>query len=182
MALADFAFLTDEDEFALYGDNNVSATLQRYQENDELGATELIIKQGKKPCIVLPKIVRPKTVKQKEAELSRAISDSEKPISINSQPIEPEKIIDTTAEGDAFAAGYLAKRLSGHNIICSATFAHVIAGRVIQYPGAIVPKHALFDLMPSNISSWEDHDTHNDINNSYDKQIIYGTSIRLAKC
>jgi len=132
MALADIAFLTDEDEFALYGGSTIESILTRYPLSWINGGTELVIKQGEKPCII-----RPVT---KETAL----------VKVASPPLSKDKIIDTCAAGDAFAAGYLAKRLLGDSINISAQFAHTLAGRVIQYSGAIIASQSMNDLMHSS--------------------------------
>ena len=54
-----------------------------------------------------------------------------------------EKVVDTTAAGDSFSAGYLAKRLQGGTIVESAQAGHLLAGTVIQHKGAIIPKIAM---------------------------------------
>ena len=56
--------------------------------------------------------------------------------------IAKEDVIDTTAAGDSFSAGYLAARLSGQNPSQSASQGHLVAGTVIQYRGAIIPLDA----------------------------------------
>lgn len=53
-------------------------------------------------------------------------------------------VIDTTAAGDSFAAGYLAARLQGAGIAAAARAGHRLAATVIRYPGAIIP----LDRMP----------------------------------
>jgi 2-dehydro-3-deoxygluconokinase len=55
---------------------------------------------------------------------------------------------DTTGAGDSFNAGYLAARLTGLSITESVRRAHQLASRVIQYPGAVIAKDAMADLMP----------------------------------
>jgi 2-dehydro-3-deoxygluconokinase len=57
------------------------------------------------------------------------------------------KVIDTTAAGDSFAAGYLSRRLLGHSAIDSAAFGNLVASRVVQHRGAIIPLEAMKDLM-----------------------------------
>jgi 2-dehydro-3-deoxygluconokinase len=145
MQVANMAFLTDEDEYALYGGMSSSASksalygvdsiLNRYQQQP-YHRCEIIIKQGNKPCVI----------RAAQTELPSGTSSN---IEVKAQVIEAEKIIDTCAAGDAFAGGYLAKRLAGKSIADSATFAHALAGRVIQYSGAIIPRSAMADLMTS---------------------------------
>lgn len=54
---------------------------------------------------------------------------------------------DTTGAGDSFNAGYLAARLLGAPGAESVSRAHVLASRVIQYPGAVIARDAMADLM-----------------------------------
>ncbi len=55
---------------------------------------------------------------------------------------------DTTGAGDSFNAAYLAARISGQSIAESVHKAHELASRVIQYPGAVIARDAMKDLMP----------------------------------
>ena len=52
-------------------------------------------------------------------------------------------VVDTTAAGDSFAAAYLAARLGGASPIAAAQAGHALAGLVVQYPGAIIPRAAM---------------------------------------
>jgi 2-dehydro-3-deoxygluconokinase len=49
------------------------------------------------------------------------------------------KVVDTTAAGDSFAAGYLAARLHGRAPAVAARAGNRLAATVIQHPGAIIP-------------------------------------------
>jgi 2-dehydro-3-deoxygluconokinase len=54
---------------------------------------------------------------------------------------------DTTGAGDSFNAGYLAARLNGASIEDSVRKAHALASRVIQYPGAVIARDEMADLL-----------------------------------
>ncbi len=59
-------------------------------------------------------------------------------------PLPVKRIVDTTAAGDSFAAAYLAARIAKRSPLIAAGEAHQLANRVIQFPGAIIPR----DKMP----------------------------------
>jgi 2-dehydro-3-deoxygluconokinase len=52
-------------------------------------------------------------------------------------------VVDTTAAGDSFAAAYLAARLKGAAPREAARAGHHLAGHVVCYPGAIIPREAM---------------------------------------
>jgi 2-dehydro-3-deoxygluconokinase len=52
-------------------------------------------------------------------------------------------VVDTTAAGDSFAAGYLAARRAGRSPADAARTGHVLAGEVVRHRGAIIPKAAM---------------------------------------
>jgi 2-dehydro-3-deoxygluconokinase len=52
-------------------------------------------------------------------------------------------VVDTTAAGDSFAAAYLAARLGGADPVAAARAGHALAGVVVCYPGAIIPREAM---------------------------------------
>lgn len=129
MQLADLVFLTDEDEYALYGGNTVESILER---TDQWQIPEVVIKQGVEPCIIKHK-----------NQLT----------TVESMKVPASQIVDTCAAGDAFSAGYLAERLMGGSVIVAARFAHRLAGEVIQHSGAIILKENMCHLMPTAHSS-----------------------------
>lgn len=55
------------------------------------------------------------------------------------------KVVDATAAGDSFSAGFLAARLSGNVLQTCAKTGQQLAACVIQFPGAIIPR----DQMPA---------------------------------
>lgn len=57
------------------------------------------------------------------------------------------RVVDTTAAGDSFAAGYLSRRLRGVAPAEAAAFGNRLAARVIQHPGALIPREAMQDLL-----------------------------------
>jgi 2-dehydro-3-deoxygluconokinase len=57
-----------------------------------------------------------------------------------------EQPVDTTAAGDAFAAGYLAGRVRGRTPLAAAQLANALAAAVVMHPGAIIPQNAMPDL------------------------------------
>jgi 2-dehydro-3-deoxygluconokinase len=58
------------------------------------------------------------------------------------------RVVDTTAAGDSFAAGYLSRRLRGVAPAEAAAFGNRLAARVIQHPGALIPREVMHDLLP----------------------------------
>lgn len=52
-------------------------------------------------------------------------------------------IVDTTAAGDSFAAGYIAARRAGANAAAAASSGHRLAGAVVGHRGAIIPRAAM---------------------------------------
>ena len=119
LALTDIAFLTLDDEFALWGDHREAQTLARTQ---ALGVGEIVIKRGAEPCLI---------VQGEQNDEVPAIS------------LAKEQVIDTTAAGDSFSAGYLAKRLAKASASEAASYAHLLASTVIQHRGAIIPLPAM---------------------------------------
>lgn len=115
-ALSDIALPTFDDEQALWSDATPGATADRLA---ALGVAEIVVKQGSNGALV------------------RA-GGHDTPVPC------PEAVtpVDTTAAGDSFNAGYLARRLSGDEPAVAALFAHRLAGVVIRHRGAIVPKAA----------------------------------------
>jgi len=58
-----------------------------------------------------------------------------------------EHVVDTTAAGDSFAAGYLSRRLAGAAALDAARFGNRVAARVIQHRGALIAPEVMADLV-----------------------------------
>lgn len=120
LSYTDTALLTFDDEQDLYGDEHVEQCIER---TTGAGVKELIIKRGGKECLVVD-------------------GDNANYVSAN----VINNVVDTTAAGDSFSAGFLAKRLCGGTAQEAAAAGHAVAGTVIQYSGAIIPAEAMPEL------------------------------------
>jgi 2-dehydro-3-deoxygluconokinase len=64
-----------------------------------------------------------------------------------SRELRPEPVakpvVDTTAAGDSFSAAYISARLAGAPPVEAARAGHRLAGVVVCYPGAIIPRSAM---------------------------------------
>ncbi len=54
-----------------------------------------------------------------------------------------DDVVDTTAAGDSFAAGYIAARRAGSSPVAAARVGHQLAGAVVRHRGAIIPREAM---------------------------------------
>src|SRR4051794_23249713 len=61
---------------------------------------------------------------------------------VKAEPLT-KPVVDTTAAGDSFAAAYIAARLAGLDPIEAARAGHRLAGVVVGYAGAIIPRYAM---------------------------------------
>ncbi|WP_413283379.1 sugar kinase [Vibrio sp. MA40-2] len=113
----DIALLTFDDEQDLYGDEHLDTCIER---TTKAGVSEIVIKRGSKECLVI------------EGGNANYVAAT-----------KVTNVVDTTAAGDSFSGGYLAKRFTGGSAIKSASAAHKMAGAVIQHPGAIIPRNAM---------------------------------------
>ncbi|MEX9253521.1 sugar kinase [Pseudenterobacter timonensis] len=120
LACTDIAFLTLDDEDALWGEKPVDEVIARTR---QAGVTEVVIKRGADSCLVA--------------------MAGEEVVEVPAVKLAKEKVIDTTAAGDSFSAGYLAVRLTGGTPEEAARRGHLTASTVIQYRGAIIPREAM---------------------------------------
>ena len=104
-----------DDEKALFNDATPEHTCARLA---ALGVAEIVVKNGSSPCT---------------AATGQDVASF--PVTAR------EQVVDTTAAGDSFNAGYIAARLSGANIATSVRAGQSLANLIIQYPGAIIPAH-----------------------------------------
>ena len=120
LTCTDIAFLTLDDEDALWGGKPVAEVIARTQ---AAGVSEVVIKRGADSCLV--------------AASGEALAE------VPAVKLPKEKVVDTTAAGDSFSAGYLAVRLTGGSAEEAAKRGHLTASTVIQYRGAIIPREAM---------------------------------------
>lgn len=123
LPMLDIALLTLDDEHALFDETTMEQTFGRYQ---GYGTPHVVFKRGAQSCLV--------------AEGGRLTEIAAHQV-VN--------VVDTTAAGDSFSAGYLAAWLQGSPSELAASVAHGLAARVIQYPGAIIPAAAMPDQAPN---------------------------------
>ncbi|WP_431263389.1 sugar kinase [Roseateles chitinivorans] len=123
-SLATIALVTADDHQALMDLPDLDAAIAHAK---ALAAPEVLIKRGASSTLV------------------RAVDGHGRWLEAPTQWVE--RVVDTTAAGDSFAGGYLARRLSGHDAVSAATHGNRVASRVIGYPGAIIPAEAMADLL-----------------------------------
>jgi 2-dehydro-3-deoxygluconokinase len=113
----DLALPTFDDERALFGDVEPEDSLSRLR---AYRVETAVIKLGAAGCLLY------------DRHGSRRVA---------APPVT--RVIDTTAAGDAFNAGFLAGLIRGESHESAALRGHRIAGIVIQHRGAIAPKSAM---------------------------------------
>jgi len=122
--LASCALITADDHQLLMGLPTLEAGVGAAQ---ALPTPELIIKRGAAPTLV------------RAAESTAWLEAATEPV---------PRVVDTTAAGDSFAAGYLSRRLAGADAVEAARYGNRVAGRVIQHRGALITREAMQDLLP----------------------------------
>jgi 2-dehydro-3-deoxygluconokinase len=119
----DIALPTLDDDQALFGVQDAADCARRLH---DLGVAEVAVKLGADGCHL-------------SSDGRSGLVPAEK----------VARVVDSTAAGDSFNAGYLAARLAGAEPAAAAAQGHRIAARVIGHPGAVIPLAAMADLMPA---------------------------------
>ena len=128
LATADIALLTDDDDARLWGSGAETDVWQRCL---AAGVGEVVLKCGPQPVLVARG-----AGEGGYAECHRV-------------PVPPvSQVVDTTAAGDSFNAGYLSARLRGVDPASAAAFGSRCAGVVIQHRGAIVDREVFLAAVP----------------------------------
>lgn len=120
-AASTLALITADDHQALHGLSDLDVAVASAQ---ALPVDEIAIKRGALPTRV-------------------GVNHAWQDVATEAVP----RVVDTTAAGDSFAAGYLAQRLRGTAPAEAAAFGNRLAARVIQHPGALIPREAMQDLI-----------------------------------
>jgi len=121
LAVSSLALITADDQQALHGLATLDEAVAAAQ---RLPVAEVAIKRGALPALV-------------------GLHGHWQAVPTKTVP----RVVDTTAAGDSFAAGYLTRRLGGATPSEAAAFGNRLAARVIQHPGALIPREAMQDLM-----------------------------------
>ncbi|MCW1875797.1 sugar kinase [Erwinia sp. INIA-01] len=120
LGYTDIAFLTLDDETLLWGEADSAEVIRRTR---AAGVHEIVIKRGADTCLV--------------------DTSAEPLLEIPAVRLPADSVVDTTAAGDSFSAGYLAVRLTGGSAEEAAKRGHLTASTVIQHRGAIIPREAM---------------------------------------
>ncbi|WP_445495807.1 sugar kinase [Photorhabdus sp. SF281] len=116
LSFTSLTLVTDDDESNLWGDKSVTEIMIRLK---RAGVKEAIVKVGADGCYY-QNLVQGTAIEPIPTELVG-------------------NVVDTTAAGDAFNAGFLAGYLTDYSVQQAIKMGHCLAGIVIQYKGAIIP-------------------------------------------
>lgn len=117
-SVADTVLPSFDEEQLCFGDSHPDDTIRRYR---DLGATTVAVKNGSEMVHLW----------------SQAEGDD------RYDPPSVPQVVDSTAAGDSFAAGFLCARALGASVRDATERAAALAGQVIQHKGALAP--AIFE-------------------------------------
>jgi 2-dehydro-3-deoxygluconokinase len=117
----DIALPTLDDDQALFDVPDAAACVARLH---DFGVAEVVVKLGPLGCY---------------------LSSDGRAVDVPAEPVG--RVVDSTAAGDSFNAGYLAARLAGTGPEAAAVAGNRLAARVIAHPGAVIPLAAMADLV-----------------------------------
>lgn len=117
-AITDLALVTLEDEIAVWGDEGLLQACNRLHASK---VKQVIIKVGAEGCYV-----------QDFADATDQLTHYPAPNIAN--------VVDTTAAGDAFNAGFIAGLITKKPLNTAIEMGQQLAGRVIQFKGAIIQR------------------------------------------
>ncbi len=123
---SDLVLASVEDHALLFGSDDAEAVIARLA---AAGVAESVVKLATPACHVLQGGARHL---------------------VQAPPVE--RVIDTTAAGDSFAAAYMAARRSGLSPKDAALTGHRLAGTVVQHRGAIIPRNAMPDIQLAGVT------------------------------
>jgi len=117
--LTDIALPTANDERQLFGDATNDQVIERLR---SWGIREMVLKRGSNGSVVV------------DESTTTSVA-----------PVLVEEVVDTTAAGDSFNAGYIAARFGGAGPVDAAKKGSRLAATVVQHRGAIIPRDAMQD-------------------------------------
>jgi 2-dehydro-3-deoxygluconokinase len=121
LALTDLVLSSLEDETGL---NNVGNAEEACDLIHAIGPRTIVIKQGGQGCVV--------SIDGRKTSVPA---------------VKGAKVVDATAAGDSFNAGFLAATLAGEDAVKAAKLGHRCAAIVIGHHGAIVPRAAFLQAL-----------------------------------
>ncbi len=117
---SDVALPTIDDELLLFGQADRNEVIGRIQ---SWGVADIVLKQGADGCTIAT-----------GSQISHVKANT------------VETVVDTTAAGDSFNAGFIAARFSGKSMEDASAFGNTLAARVVQHRGAIIAREAMADI------------------------------------